>query len=216
MKINVIKKGDKNYPFKLFNSTTSPDTLYYAGDISIANENSIAVIGKRNTSQRDQEAAKKIGKYLSEKGYVIINGLAIGCDKSAVEGALESGGKVIAIMPGGLDDIYPASCKTLAEKIINNGGCLISEYAEGVRPAKHQFIERDRIQAQLADIVCVISAEMKGGTMHTVGFALKESRPVVCFIDKDKTAEGNKYLVDTNLCTPFTTGTELLQAIKTT
>lgn len=85
----------------------------------------IAVIGKRDASARYLEIARRIGRILAQKGITVLNGLALGIDTAALEGAVELNGKAIAVMPGGLDEIYPKKNQELAERILKNGGCLI-------------------------------------------------------------------------------------------
>ena len=188
-----IEKSNKLYPPQL--QELSVKTLYYRGDISILNDKIIAVIGQRDASERSLAIAYQIGKILAHNGYTILNGLAIGCDKYAAMGAVSENGKVIGVMPSGLDEIYPSSCKQLAQKIVDCGGCLVSQYPEGTPPVKYQFIERDKLQAVIATKIIVVSAKEKGGTMHTVSFAAKSDREIGSIIEsKEITPEGNIFI----------------------
>lgn len=214
MEIKSLTKKDKNYPSKLLEISSAPDTLYYAGNINILEDAVVAVIGKRDATEKELQVSKDVGYFLAQKGYTILNGLAIGCDKSAIEGALKAKGKVVAVMPSGLDTIYPSSCKALAEEIIRNGGCLISEYPVGTKPEKFRFIERDKIQAGLSNDVCVIATDKKGGTMHTVNFSINQERNIVCYISPSTTREGNKWLVQSGKCKPFTSRKQLIESIE--
>lgn len=193
--IKCVKITDPEYPKKLRESKHAPENLYYVGDLSIL-EKCVAVIGKRDASERSLSFAYEAGKELAEKDYAVLNGLAVGCDKSAAEGAIEAGGKVIAVMPCGLDEVYPKCCESLAENIIALGGCLISEYPAGIRPEARLFVERDKIQAALADKVISACADLSGGTMHTLRFAKAEGKRMGCFVDDDP-SEGNLYAVKT-------------------
>lgn len=156
----------------------------------------IAIIGKRDASARYLEIARRIGGILAQKGITVLNGLALGIDASALEGAVGANGKAIAVMPGGLDDIYPKRNRELAEKILLNGGCLISEYPQGTKPQRYTFVQRDRIQAMLSGKMLVVDAEKDGGTMQTVDYAVKYSKPLGCFAEKEgvKSPEGNQLL----------------------
>lgn len=189
---DVIKicKGDKKYPDSLKNIKDAPDTLYCAGDTEILNSNLIAIIGKRDIGERYSRISYNLGKCAAELDMIVINGLALGCDRYAAEGALSVGGKVVAVMPSGLDIITPASHRALAEKIVERGGCIISEYPLGTAPEKYRYIQRDRIQAYLANRVFVVYADTDGGTMHTVKYAARIGKPIGCFIE-DGIATGN-------------------------
>lgn len=200
-KINSCTKASECYPKQLCAVSSAPEILYYMGDISLCNSVVIAVIGKRDAEERYLRIAERVGSIVAQEGYTVLNGLAIGCDTKALEGAIAEGGKVIAVMPGGLDEIYPKSNRVLAEKILECGGCLVSEYPCGVRPQKFTFIQRDRIQAMLAQKVFVIEAEKDGGTMHTATFAKKLQKPLGCFSEKSggQTPIGNQFLLDNHL-----------------
>lgn len=196
--IKSCHKNDECYPNALRYIKTAPDILYYIGDITACENVVIAVVGKRDATDRYLRIAKMIGEVLAKKGFTILNGLAIGVDTYALEGALEANGKVIAVMPGGLDEVYPKSNQKLAERIVENGGCLVSEYPNGTRPQKHTFVQRDRIQAMISNKVFIVDAEKDGGTMHTADYALKFDRPLGCFIEEngEQSPSGNWMLVD--------------------
>ncbi len=199
--IKSCKKSDMCYPKHLRDLATAPEVLYYVGDIGACENMVIAVIGKREAEERYLRIARKIGEMLAKEGCTVLNGLAIGCDTQALEGAVAANGKVVAVMPGGLDEIYPKSNVKLAEKIVQNGGCLISEYPNGTKPQRYTFVQRDRIQAMLSNKVFVVDAEKEGGTMHTVEYAVKLARPLGCFVEKAgiESPSGNQYLVDRNI-----------------
>ncbi len=163
--------------------------LYYLGDISLLDREIVAVIGQRDINDKEKTIAKNTGKFLARHGYVVLNGLALGTDKAALEGAIEEHGKTIAIMPGGLDAIYPKSCTKLASDILNNGGCIISTYPIGTKPNKIRFVERDSVQAELANKICVVTCKKDGGTMHTIKAAYKRKKQIGVICDSD----GNKY-----------------------
>lgn len=195
MLIQKIYKEDAAYPRTLLRSKHSPDVLYYYGNLS-AVDDCIAVIGKRDVSKEILDIAFQAGKMLASEGCTILNGSAIGCDLTAIEGALSVGGKVIVVMPCGLNKIYPERCNALVPSIIRNGGCIISEYSENISPERYRFVERDKIQAALAKKVFSIYSDLDGGTMHTIKFAKKEEKPIGCFVgDKNTSSEGNAYAI---------------------
>lgn len=213
--IKSCTKEDICYPKRLRDDPFAPDTLYYIGDIGVCNSSTIAVIGKRETDSRHSQIASRIGALLAKKGYTVLNGLAIGIDRFALEGSISVGGKTIAVMPGGLDQVYPKSNKDLAEQIVNAGGCLISEYPPGTRPQKYTFVKRDRIQALLANKVFIVDAEKSGGTMHTADFATKVVKPLGCFIEKNGASPaGNQYLVDSHRATAVHDTADMLSFLE--
>lgn len=194
MVVHNISLEHKEYPVALKELKRPPKNLYFAGDISVLNSDSIAVIGKRAATEEQNRLARQVGETFCRKGYVVVNGLAEGCDQSAIEGAVMCGGKVIAVMPCGLDVIYPKSAVKYISTILSGGGCIVSEYPCGFKPQKYTFVERDRIQAALSQKVFVIAAEEKGGTMQTVDYAMRLGRPVGCYADM--TASGNAMLIE--------------------
>lgn len=198
--IEVIGYDNKAYP-KLLKGLDmdAPVILFVKGDVGVlAEEKKVAVIGTRNNSEYGYKAGRNITKNLVEKGYVIVSGLAKGCDTIAHKACLDSGGRTIAVMAGGLDSIYPRENKVLAEQIIKNG-CLISEYPIGTKSLANYFVERDRIQSGLSSGVIVIETGITGGTHHTVKFGKKQGRSVACIKYKEgfelSSNEGNRMLI---------------------
>ena len=193
--IRKIEYSESSYPSKLFQIQNPPQSIYYRGDVTILSDNVIAVIGQREASDRSMAIAYQVGKILAQNGYTILNGLAIGCDKYAAMGALSQNGKVVGVMPCGLDRTYPASCKQIAEEIVEKGGCLISQYQEEIQPEKYRFVERDRLQAVLSSKIIVISTKTTGGTMHTISYAVKAGKHIGSVIEQEGSSEeGNVYI----------------------
>lgn len=189
---------DKCYPNALKELSDRPVVLYYKGEIGILNAyKNIAVIGSRNCSFKGRELAFKTGRLLAGDGMVVVNGLALGCDTEALRGALDILGKCVAIMPCGLDNIQPKSNRGLAQKIIDAGGCILSEYSVGTSLAKYQYVERDRLQSGVSQGIVIVEAEKQSGTMHTAEFAARQRRRLACYYHKLlEMSSGNKYLAD--------------------
>lgn len=176
------------------------ENLYYRGDISILQkpEKIIALIGRRNADADVLRNANRCGKILAESGAVTLNGLTVGCDTAGLEGALAAGGKCIAVMPCGLDYIYPKCNDSLVENILKNGGCIVSEYEPGERPEKWKFVKRDLLQAMIVDKILVVDCDAKSGTMHAVREGVREKKDIACIVRKqeEKTSSGNQYMID--------------------
>lgn len=177
--MEIIKIERNKYPdylqekFSKFND--SPDCLYYLGDISLIKQNVIAVIGKRDATSEDLQNAYNYGKEKAQQGNVVLNGLAIGCDTSAIKGALSAKGKVIAVMPCGLHSIYPSRNRDLAIQILRYGGCLISQFTPDSSVNKYSFLQRDKVQVMLSNQVVAITTNETGGTAYTLRYAKKNS-----------------------------------------
>lgn len=206
--INVISKLNSEYPKKLLTMKDSPDLLYYKGDISLADKRPfVAVVGSRKINQKEAKLARTVSKVAAENGFGVVSGLAIGCDTEAHKGCLEINGKTVAVLPSNPIEIYPKQNKKLAEKILESGGLLISEYKPGTKIFKSNFILRNRLQSALSEAVIVIATSTKGGTMHTVNFAEKQNK-IICSIlypDNHKTEEtsGNKQLIQEHRAIPI-------------
>lgn len=182
MEIKQITKNDPEFPRKLMSNNI--EELYYMGDISIlsGNHTVVSLIGRRDADEAVYSIAKRCGRIFAECGVVTLNGLAIGCDTAGLEGALSIGGKCVAVMPCGLDYIYPKCNDALVKKILDAGGCVVSEYSPGTRPEKWRFVARDKIQAQLSDRILVVDCEEKGGTMYAVREGARLNKDLGCII----------------------------------
>lgn len=188
------------YPVQLSSIAKAPPVLYYKGSIAIVSQNrNIAVVGSRHVSCNGRELAYRIGYALGKKNINVVNGLAFGCDAHALEGALAAGGKCVAVMPCGLDQVVPRSNAGLADKLLSGGGCLISEYPVQSPVQKYRYIERDRLQSGVSGGVLVIEAERGSGTMYTVNHARRQGRRIACIDSRlVKYSSGNKWLEGQN------------------
>lgn len=185
--IKIITYLDKIYPEKLRTILDPPTVLYYKGDISYLNElYSVAIIGTREPTEYGMKIAKNLGESFGKRNYVVVSGLAKGCDSGGHEGCLAVDGRTVAVMAGGLDKIYPAKNKELAQRILEGGGALISEYPPYTNTFKNYFVERDRLQSGLSDGVLVVETGEKGGTLHTVQYSIDYKRILACYKHPDK------------------------------
>ncbi len=190
--LQVITVLDEIYPIRLnAMKDKRPLILYAKGNTDILNQPNIAIIGTRKPSQWSQAVEKRIvGKILELSNRVIVSGLALGCDKIGHETTVKNGQSTVAVLPSGVNVITPASHKSLAADIVNNNGCLLSEYEPGVAATKSSYVERDAIVAALSDGTFVIECDVKSGTMHTVRFAQEFLRMLACY-KCDNPSKGN-------------------------
>jgi DNA processing protein len=165
----------------------------------------ITVVGSRKVSAYGKAVTLDLVKGLAKAGIVIISGLALGVDSLAHKAALEVGGLTIAVLPAGLDRIYPSSNRDLARQILQQNGALISEHAAGTAIMKYRFIERNRITAGLGDALLITEASEKSGTIHTANFALEQGKPVLAVPGNitSFTSKGTNNLIKTG-ATPVT------------
>lgn len=180
MKIEEISIESKEYPEQLREIYDAPLKLYVLGNKEILNQTGVAIVGSRNATEYGKRVALQFSKDLSKNGINIISGLALGIDTCAHIGTLHSDniGKTIAVLGSGLDEIYPKQNISLARKIIQIGGCLISEYPLGTKPEKIHFPQRNRIISGLSKGVLVVAASEKSGSLITADFALEQGREV--------------------------------------
>ncbi len=198
--IHVITVFDKEYPKRLFNlKNKKPVILYVKGNCDILNTIGVSVIGTRAPSQLTYEVSPPFVKDIVKAGFVIVSGLALGCDTIGHENALRNKGKTIAVLPSGIDNIYPEANKQLAEDIVKSGGCLISEYEPKAKAVPFTFVERDALIAALSKATFVLECGIKSGTMKTVEAAEKLNRKIACYYSKRKIKdgfEGNIFILD--------------------
>ncbi|MFC1622513.1 DNA-processing protein DprA [Patescibacteria group bacterium] len=179
--ISIINLYSDKYPKLLQEIYDLPAILYYRGTWQTEqDEFSLAIVGTRKISNYGKQTTFEITQELTQAGLVIVSGLALGVDALAHETCLKNKGRTIAVLGGGLDKecIYPSYNKHLAEKIIANGGLLVSEYPPGMRPLRINFPQRNRIVSGLCKGVLVTEAPEKSGALLTARNALDQNREV--------------------------------------
>lgn len=164
------------YPLRLRQIPDRPFGVYVKGSVR-EDCGSVAIIGARDCSAYGSYVAREFGRALSEKGNRVVSGMARGIDGIAQAAALEAGGSTCAVLGCGVDVCYPASNRTLYESICERGGVL-SEYPPGTKPHAALFPARNRIISGLADLVLVVEARQKSGTLITVDMALEQGKEV--------------------------------------
>lgn len=177
-KIQCIDKNSISYPKRLKELSRMPEKIYVKGTIPDDNGPSAAIVGARMCSAYGRIQAFKYSKTLSECGVQIVSGLAYGIDTEAHLGALEGKKPTYAVLGSGLDICYPSRNRKLYERILRDGGGIISEYPEGVPVKKHHFPERNRIISGLSDMVLVVEAKDKSGSLITAQYALDQGKTV--------------------------------------
>jgi len=184
---------DKCFPKKLYHGNDICVFLYYKGNIDLLNQKSIAIIGTRTPTPEFVDKGMIAATYFAKNGYVVVSGLALGCDTIAHEATLMVNGKTIAVLPSSCDNPQPAANKALAEKIVENGGLLVSEYSTGSTISKYNYPRRDRIQSLLTSTVLIIQANDNSGTMIATKKSIKDGKFVYA-IKGNKLSLVNKYV----------------------
>lgn len=171
----LIAKGEPDYPALLAEIPDAPPLIYGRGAPALADRPCVAVIGARNASLAGKTMARQLAEGLGRAGIVVVSGLARGIDGAAHETALKTG--TIAVIAGGIDDIYPPEHAALQERIASEG-FLLTEQKPGWRPTARDFPRRNRLISGLSRGVVIVEAAAQSGTLVTARFALEQGREV--------------------------------------
>lgn len=175
--IDVICLRSPEYPARLAEIYDPPSVLYIRGKLEPGDERSVAVVGTRACSGYGLEMTTRLAGGLAANGVTVVSGLAIGIDAAAHRASLDAGGRTIACVGSGLDQVYPAKHADLARKIAESGA-LVSEYPPGVKPHARNFPRRNRILSGLTLGTLVVEAGFRSGALLTVTHALEQNREV--------------------------------------
>jgi len=176
--IKNITIEDPRYPESLKRISSAPKILYYRGILPTENEICFAIVGTRHPSPYGQQAALQISKELVDQGITVVSGLAPGIDTLSHKAVVEKQKRTIAVLGTGLDEksIYPQTNLILSRKIVECGGCLISELPPGTSGSKFSFPRRNRIISGLSCGVLIVEAKEKSGSLITANFAIKQNK----------------------------------------
>jgi DNA processing protein len=185
----VSLKGD-DYPKRLKDIYDPPAVLYVRGELRNEDELAVAVVGSRKTSPYGRWITEKIGQDLACHGVTVVSGMARGIDSVAHKGALQGGGRTIAVLGCGIDVIYPSENRNLFYQIIEHGAVL-SEFPMGSPPEGGHFPRRNRIISGLSIGVVIVQASAGSGSLITAGYALEQGREVFA-VPGNVGAEGSR------------------------
>lgn len=169
------------FPQELKDISQPPFLLYRKGAMLNSLTNRMAIVGMRKASMEGEKLAFGLGRTLGNLGVTIVSGLAFGIDAAAHSGSVNSSGKTIGILASGIANITPASHNYLAQRILANGGAIISEYPVTADAWKFQFIERNRLIAGLSHTVVIVEAAEKSGALITAKYALEQGKEILVF-----------------------------------
>ncbi|MCK4360783.1 MAG: DNA-processing protein DprA [Bacteroidales bacterium] len=198
-KIDTLFYLDDKYPYRLKQCEDSPMLLFYKGTADLNAPKIISIVGTRKASEYGKEICSSLIEGLIEQNILIVSGLAYGIDTCAHKTSLESNLKTVGVLAHGLDKVYPQLNKSLAEKMLNNGG-LLTEFLSKTTPDRENFPKRNRIIAGLSDAVIVIESAIRGGALITADIANSYNRDVFAVPGRlyDKYSQGCNNLIKTN------------------
>ncbi len=175
--VAVLTWQSREYPPLLRSIAHPPPMLYIRGELSVADEWALGVVGTRQASPYGREVTRTLVSGLVAAGVTIVSGLAYGIDTMAHRAALDAGGRTLAVLGSGVDIVYPYENRGLAEQIMRNGA-LISEYPLGTKPEARNFPPRNRIISGISLGVLVVEGSTRSGAMITAAYALEQGREV--------------------------------------
>lgn len=175
--IRFVCREQEEYPLQLSELVDAPYGVFYRGSLPEAGEFRVAVAGARMCSEYGRTIAREIARELASQDVAVVSGMARGIDAAGHRGALDSGGRTYAVFGCGVDICYPNYHRQLYEEIAQHGG-LLSEYPPGTKPLPAYFPQRNRLISVLSDVVLIIEAKAKSGSLITADAALEQGRDV--------------------------------------
>ncbi len=175
----TIVRGQAGWPPRLSSIPDAPERLRVRGTLGGAGERRVALVGSRQTDAYGRDFAHEIARDLARAGVCVVSGGAEGIDAAAHEGALEAGGRTIAVLGTGLDVVYPAGHRPLFERIVASGGALVSEYEDAVPGGRWTFPRRNRLVSGMSEAVVVVRAGGRSGALITAAWARRQGIPVL-------------------------------------
>ncbi len=175
--IHVYTWDSPDYPANLANIDQPPPVLYARGRLTSQDEWAVALVGTRRASAYGREVAQVLATELARNGITVVSGLALGIDTVAHRAAVDAGGRTLAVLGSGVDQIYPPQNRGLATAVVGQGA-LLSDYPVGTRPEAGNFPPRNRIISGLSRGVVIIEASDKSGALITARFAAEQGREV--------------------------------------
>jgi DNA processing protein len=176
---DVLVLDDGTYPALLREIADPPITLYVKGDWAACFDYPcVAVVGSRRASTYGQNVAVMLARDLASRGVCVVSGLARGIDAAAHRGALEAGGRTVAVLGTGVDEVYPRDHKKLAEEILAKNGAIVSQFPLGTPPIPENFPYRNRIISGLSLGVVLVEAAENSGSLITARLAMEQNREV--------------------------------------
>ena len=176
--VHLIDSNSEYYPELLRETKKAPPLLFVMGDPSCLSFPQVSIVGSRSPSPGGKNNAMEFGAELAKHGFTITSGLALGADTAAHTGALMANGRTVAVLGTGVNKIYPARNRELADSILANGGAIVSEFPLGTEALPQNFPQRNRIISGLSYGCLVVEAALKSGSLITARYAMQQNREV--------------------------------------
>ena len=174
----IVRKGDADYPEKLLKINDAPEKLYIRGNLPNLTKKIVSIVGARNCTDYGSTLAKTISRILSMNNVQVISGLAMGIDAQSHIGAIEVEKPTFAVLGCGVDICFPSYNSNLFDKILDYGGGIFAEVEIGTPPLPYNFPRRNRIISGLSDVVIVVEAREKSGSLITADYALEQGKTI--------------------------------------
>ena len=177
-KMALVLREDAQYPPLLRQIAHPPHLLYVYGETDLTDRFPVAVVGTRRASAYGLTHTREIAAELAQTGVCVVSGLALGIDAAAHTGALDGGGRTVAVLGSALDKPYPQENEPLMRRILGSGGSVVSEYAPGTPPSRYSFLQRNRIIAGMCLGTLVTEGPRRSGALNTATRTLESGREV--------------------------------------
>ena len=177
-KMALVLREDAQYPPLLRQIAHPPHLLYVYGETDLTDRFPVAVVGTRRASAYGLTHTREIAAELAQTGVCVVSGLALGIDAAAHTGALDGGGRTVAVLGSALDKPYPQENEPLMRRILESGGSVVSEYAPGTPPSRYSFLQRNRIIAGICLGTLVTEGPRRSGALNTATRTLENGREV--------------------------------------
>lgn len=197
--IQALFYTDKNYPSRLSNCHDSPIMLYFKGTSQLNQHRVVSIVGTRRATNYGKEICREITSHLKDYEVMILSGLAYGIDTCSHREALDNNIETVGVLGHGLDTLYPAQNRNIAERMLEKGG-LLTEFISKTKPDRENFPKRNRIVAGMSDAIVVIESGRKGGAIITADLGNSYNRDVFAVPGRagDEYSIGCNYLIRTN------------------
>lgn len=216
--IRLICLNDSDYPYRLFECDDAPIALYSMGNASLNAKHIVSIVGTRHASEYGKHLCATFVSDLARllPGTLIVSGLAYGIDICAHKAAVEAGLPTIGVLAHGLDRLYPQAHRSVAKKMIEQGGGLLTEFMTETNPFPQFFVQRNRIVAGISDATVVVESASKGGSLITASMAQSYSRDCFAFPGRvnDQYSCGCNELVVRNRAALITSAYDFVEAMN--
>ena len=213
--ITALYFQDKEYPNRLKHCADGPILLYFKGKANFNNPKVISIVGTRSPSEHGKQICQNLVKALAPTNALIVSGLAYGIDVCSHKAALDHGLQTVGVLGHGLDRLYPAQNKKVAEQMLSMGG-LLTEFLPNTQPDRQNFPMRNRIVAGMSDATIVVESKASGGSLITAKLAFDYNRDVMAFPGRpsDVLSRGCNNLIKNNIASLINTGDDVLRLLN--